>query len=661
VRIDAKIRHFMFVVALGSSLILHATACQKRSSADATVDSAHGPSAASPSPAITATHVERDGLSLSFSFTRGDEPSGARPRGDGRAALTITDTATGAPVRDLRLRAWLDERTEGAPAPDDARCRQKVISFASGLLSAQPAADLDGYLVVSLNEDQTISIIDPRIAMTRTKLRNLVSLPGEAADWVSSLDGRSIFVTIPARDGVAEVDVLRGLVRGTIDAGDRPTRIELGKDGHSIWVGNDGDGTVSVLDTGDHTLRKALRVGEGHHEIAFAAGGRRAFLSASGSDALTVVDTERLAPLGEITVGRGVVALAASEEGKVVVAAREDGELVVIDEETRAVTRRIAIARGAASVAFAPGGRFAWVAQQNAGVVVVLDVSTGSLVRTLPGLAAPDRVTFTSRFAYVRERASSHLSLVALQGIEGAAPPSVVQVPLGQTAPVPAESVWSPNPIALLPEGGGVIVAHAADRALYGYVEGMMAPIATHPNYGRAPRAVMVVDRSLRETEPGIYSAPARLEGGGVFDVAVLLETPRKIATCLELRLPETGSHPKKTQLALEPLFDPDAKLVAGRPTTLRFRLCDPAPQGPLKALFARDPRGYAWRGVPSVAEDGTYTVDVTPPDPGRYRLVVSLAESVGSPATRATMTLGVGAADPAEGPAPIQSQRGAQ
>ena len=649
----------MLVGALWSSLILHSTACKKSSAAD---DSSDSTRVAAPSTAtITTTPVERDGLSLRFSFTRSDEPGGARNRGEGRAVLTITDTATGAPVRDKRLRVWLDERREGALAPDDALCRQKVTAFASGLLSAQPAVDLDGYLVVSLNEDQTISIIDPSVAMARTKLRNLVSLPGEAADWVSSPDGRSIFVTIPERDRVAEVDVLRGLVRGSMDAGDRPTRIEIAKDGRSIWVGNDGDGTISVLDAGARTLRKALRVGEGHHEMAFTAHGRRAFLSASSGETLTVVDAERLDPIGEVPVGRGVVALAASEEARVVVATREDGELVVIDEEARAVTRRIAIAPGTSSIAFAPGGRFAWVAQRDADSVVVLDVSTGSLVRTLPGLSAPDRITFTPRFAYIRERRSSYISLVALQGIEGTESASIVHVPLGQGAPMPAEGAWSPNPIALLPEGGGVIVAHPADRALYGYVEGMMAPVATHPNYGRSPRAVMVVDRSLRESEPGIYSAPARIEGSGLFDVAVLLETPRKVVTCLELRLPETGTHEKKTQLALEPLFDPAARLIAKRLTTLRFRLRDPAPGGPLKAIFARDPVGYTWRGTPSAAEDGTYSIVVTPPTPGRYRLVVSLAEGAASSATRATMTLGVDAADPTDAPTTTQPQGGAQ
>jgi DNA-binding beta-propeller fold protein YncE len=610
--------------------------------------------------AVTTAPVEREGLSLRASFTRGDEPGSARDGGEGRAALTVVDTTTGAPVPGLRLRAWIDERPEGAPAPDDALCRQKVTSFASGLLSAEPAADLDGYLVVSLNDDQTLSIIDPRVALARTKLRNLVSLPGDAADWVSAPDGRSIFVTIPGRDAVVAVDVLSGRIRDRLDAGSRPTRIEAGKDGRSLWVGSDGDGTIRVLDALEPTSRQTLRVGEGHHEMAFAAGGRQAFLSAADSEVVTVVDTDRLAPLGEIPVGRGVVALAASDEAKVVLAARQDGELVMIDAETRAVTRRIAVGRGASFIAFAPGGRFAWVAQRDADAVLVLDVSTGTLVRTMPGLSAPDHVAFTSRFAYVRERRSSHLSLIGLQGIEGTAPTNVVHIPLGQGAPVPVEAAWSPNPLALLPEGGGVIVAHAADQAFYGYVEGMMAPVATHPNYGRAPRAVLVVDRSLRETAPGIYSAPARLDHGGVFDLAVLLEAPRKVAACLELRLPETGTHAKKTPLVVEPLFDPEAPLVAGRPTTLRFRLRDPSPRGPLKALFARDPRGYAWRGVPTAAEDGAYTLTVTPPDPGRYQLVVSLDASTITHAMRSVLRLGVIAAATTEAPLTLQSQGGA-
>ena len=46
---------------------------------------------------------------------------------------------------------------------------------------------------------------------------------------------------------------------------------------------------------------------------------------------------------------------------------------------------------------------------------------------------------------------------------------------------------------------------------VYYYKEGMAAPMGSFSNYGRRPRAVRVVDRSLREQSPGIYRTEARL------------------------------------------------------------------------------------------------------------------------------------------------------
>lgn len=61
---------------------------------------------------------------------------------------------------------------------------------------------------------------------------------------------------------------------------------------------------------------------------------------------------------------------------------------------------------------------------------------------------------------------------------------------------------------------------------IYYYMEGMTAPMGSFKNYGRVPRAVRVVDRSLRETAEGVYSARARIPKRGKYDVAFLLDSP---------------------------------------------------------------------------------------------------------------------------------------
>ena len=63
------------------------------------------------------------------------------------------------------------------------------------------------------------------------------------------------------------------------------------------------------------------------------------------------------------------------------------------------------------------------------------------------------------------------------------------------------------------------------DKTVYFYKEGMAAPMGSFSNYGCQPRAVLVVDRSLRERgSPGVYETTVRLRKPGEYDVVFFLE-----------------------------------------------------------------------------------------------------------------------------------------
>ena len=70
------------------------------------------------------------------------------------------------------------------------------------------------------------------------------------------------------------------------------------------------------------------------------------------------------------------------------------------------------------------------------------------------------------------------------------------------------------------PEQSAVLVANPTDKTIYFYAEGMNAPMGSFQNMGREMRAALAVDRSLRETEPGVYIAHFRLPADGAYDVA---------------------------------------------------------------------------------------------------------------------------------------------
>lgn len=146
----------------------------------------------------------------------------------------------------------------------------------------------------------------------------------------------------------------------------------------------------------------------------------------------------------------------------------------------------------------------------------------------------------------------------------------------GDSAPKLAGNLVIADSVAAAVNEGTVFVVNPADGTTYYYMEGMNAPTSNYRVYGSNPRAVTVVDRSLKEVEPGVYAGRVRVPVAGKYDVAFMLESPQ-LLHCFSVQAEANPSIARSTDpLAVE--FDAQARnATAGGPTALRFKLVDPA------------------------------------------------------------------------------------
>ena len=115
-------------------------------------------------------------------------------------------------------------------------------------------------------------------------------------------------------------------------------------------------------------------------------------------------------------------------------------------------------------------------------------------------------MVFTRGYAYIHSIGSEKFSLIELTDFTKTTP-APVDIQGGQKAPdTMPEEIGVADMIAPTPEGNALMIANNPDQLLYYYVEGMMAPMGTFSNYKRRPRALLLLDRSLSETAPGVYS-----------------------------------------------------------------------------------------------------------------------------------------------------------
>src|SRR5262249_2839886 len=183
--------------------------------------------------------IEREGVSVELSILPAMRPpassAGLVPEGTALFRLSIHDKATGNPVTGSHPAAWMDARAQEEPT-DPTVCSKKVSSFLSPGPLGTRALDLNTYYVVTLNQDPTISVIDPRFGYGGSRLLAMLALKSPGEDWIASPDQAMLFVSMPESDQIAVADTITWTVTTNIDIGYSPSRLALQPDGHYLWV-----------------------------------------------------------------------------------------------------------------------------------------------------------------------------------------------------------------------------------------------------------------------------------------------------------------------------------------------------------------------------------------------------------------------------------------
>jgi YVTN family beta-propeller protein len=549
---------------------------------------------------------------------------------DVNVKFKVTDTTTGTPIKGLGLSAWIS-KGPNEKLIEPTECREKIQSYLTGSMRARPDVDLNSYYVLSLNKSPDISVIDPLSGFGGSKLLTLIMLKSPGEDWLLTRDGEKLFVSLPAIDQVAVINSRSWVVETYIDAGIKPTRITIQPDQQYVWVANDGhdkDGGVAVIETATSKVAAKIPTGAGQHDIVISNDNRFAFVSNSESGTVSIIDIRKLEKLSDVKVGLAPSALALSELSKAVYVASEgDGTITVIEEQRHQVLAQMKTKPGARSIRFAPGGRYGFVLNTKQSSVHIFDSASNRMLHEVKVVDSPDQVTFSSVFAFVRSLDTENVYMLRLGELDKEV--DVTEFPGGQAPPGQGSTPIRADSIVLAPEGNSVIVANPVDKVLYYYTEGMAAPMGNFQNYRREPLAVMVVDRSLREIKPGVYSTTIKLPASGRYDVAFLNDSPR-VSHCFSLMADTNPLLKERKSVALSIEHQVKEKeLPIGQDFTFRFKLVETATGNPkpdlkdVRVLTFLSPGVWQHRDIATSVGDGVYELKIKVPEAGVYMLFV--------------------------------------
>lgn len=532
----------------------------------------------------------------------------------------VKDVATKTPVRGARPGAWMDANDSDTRPKS---CADRVRVFAAGSLLERAELDLNTFHVVAMNDDATLTVVDPLFGFGGTKLLAMVPLASPAEDWALASDDNRLFVSMPEAKQVALIETKSWRTTKSLALSASPKRLALQPDQAYVWTAlPDG---VAAIRTSDLTLAATIATGNGPHDFTFSHDSRWLFVANAAS--VSVIDIRALTKVQDVDAGAAPVSLDWSPLANAAYVASADGTITAVTRSAGASpfsVNHIPSTPGLATLRVVPGGRLVLIANAKTKSLSVLETSSNRIIQSseLPG--TPDQISFSSNLAYVRLMDSGDVQMVGLTQLgKPRQPISFADFPAGQR---PFGEAARGTPASGIVQAAGesaVLVANGPDKTIYYYEEGMAAPKGSFNNYSREARAVLVVDRSLRERAPGVYETVRRIDRAGNYDVAFFLDTPR-LVDCFDVTVlaDAARSRPKKPGVKIE-LAEKPSSPRSGQPVRLRFRLASrdgaapPVLQDGIVLIFA--PGIWQDRIPVTAAGDGTYLIEFTPPEPGQY------------------------------------------
>ncbi|AKB82590.1 Chitin binding protein [Methanosarcina barkeri 3] len=245
----------------------------------------------------------------------------------------------------------------------------------------------------------------------------------------------------------------------TIPVGSNPDGVAVNPTG-KVYVTNNGDNTISVIDTATNTVTATVLVGSNPDGVAVNPAGTRVYVTNANSDTVSVIDTATNKVTATVPVGSYPWGVAVNPDGTKAYAVNYNSNTVsVIDTATNKVAATISVEEYPSGVAVSPTGTKAYVT--NNYNVSVIDTTTNKVTATVPvgSLAWGIAVNPDGTKVYVTNSDNDTVSV-----IDTATNKVTATVPVGS----------GPEGIAVNPDGTKVYVAN--------YYSGTISVINTTTN-----------------------------------------------------------------------------------------------------------------------------------------------------------------------------------
>lgn len=545
--------------------------------------------AALPAAAIMAQEASlRAPLSAQVRFTDADGAPQSRilPGQPFDVVLEIR-SELGAVPTDLLPMGWIRER-----GPFDLPCGETAAAYRASGRAAIGSVDLNGTVLGVVARDGAFTVLDPERALGAANLLTARHFqPPPAALAADPATGQFLLSLPGGEAGLGQVLAISPYGTQQVlasDLDDPATLVPAITGG--AWLLEQGSGDVLRLDPAGPARHLALGAtqirGDGDTEPA---------------QRLAVLSPDRLRVLED----DGRISLDAPAPGALAVGLNADaalwlapGMLHVLWLDAPDQPLAIPLAGAFDRMEISPEGRMAYVFAHGRTGFGIVDLALGRMVQGADTESPVAEIAFLPDTALLRLADQSSVGVMDLREIAPDTEAVVGRVAIGPPRPM-AEAEGAALLAPLLPEPS-LLAVHAGSYS--GFVlDGRhavsgMPPMEALRLRGGVPQLVRALDRSLRQTAPGHFTAAAELPRAGDWELVVSVGIGQ-LAFCAPVPSPPA---PQDTALPGQISPQPDK---AGR-TRLRFLAADGTPAGELNGVLELATLTGNWRATQPFATD---------------------------------------------------------
>jgi YVTN family beta-propeller protein len=268
-----------------------------------------------------------------------------------------------------------------------------LVSLAAGAAASSAQApsrrpNLTGTVVVVNQQSDSVTLIDLK-TLEAYRHVSVVGGPHEAA---ASPDGRSVVVTNYNKQGVGQQKTLSVLA---LPSGDTVKTIDLGEyraphdvrwvDATRVVVTSEANQALLLVNITSGAIERVFRTDAGvSHMLALSTDRTRLYCSNMRDGSVSAFDFKTGAKIKDVPTGKECEGVGVTPDGRWVWAGnRAEDTISIIDTRTLEVAKRIASPGFPYRVQFTPDGKYALVPHARASSLVVADVASQSILKSI--------------------------------------------------------------------------------------------------------------------------------------------------------------------------------------------------------------------------------------------------------------------------------------